>query len=65
MNQQLVTKGNGAAVHVAYVYDGQMAGRLATLCDKWGSNGVYGSRIRISTAQQATCKSCMKIAGTA
>jgi hypothetical protein len=38
-----------------------MAGHLATLCDKWGANGAYGSAVRpAKNAEAATCKSCLK-----
>lgn len=56
---QGVTKGNGNAVHIAYVYDN---GNLATLCDKWGASGVYSSRIaRVAAAP--TCKRCLNLGG--
>lgn len=52
-----VTKGNGSAVHIAHVYDN---GNLATKCDKWGSSGAYGSRIKPAQATEATCKTCIR-----
>lgn len=61
MTTQFVAKGNGTAIHIAYSYEGgSMDGFLATMCDKWGSNGAYGSRIRPVQATAATCKSCLK-----
>jgi hypothetical protein len=57
---QYVTKGNGSAIHIAHVYSN---GNLATLCDKWGSSGAYGSRVRPVAVEAATCKSCLKNAG--
>lgn len=45
---RFVTKGGGAAVHIAHVYPN---GNLATKCDKWGSSGARSSRIRPSTAE--------------
>ena len=55
-----VTKGNGAAVHIAHVYEN---GNLATKCDRWGSSGAHSSRIRPTKATEATCKSCIRNSG--
>lgn len=57
---RLVTKGGGSAVHIAHVYPN---GNLATKCDKWGATGARSSRVKPSTAEQPTCKSCIKNAG--
>lgn len=55
-----VKQGNGTAVHIAYVYDGRMEGRIATLCDRW----VHNHRIRKVEADAATCKRCLALAST-
>jgi len=56
-----VTKGNGAAVHIA-VPSSWAAGGVAPKCDGWGGSGGGGrvARVRPSTAEAATCKSCLR-----
>ena len=58
-----VTRGNGAAIHIASI-NGLWA--LVTLCDGWSTGNALGGRNKgkvraASNAEAATCKRCIKI----
>ena len=57
-----VTRGNGAAIHIASV-NGLM--EIVTLCDRWATGNALGGRskgrVRAAlNAEAATCKRCLK-----
>lgn len=58
MNMQFVTRGNGKAIHIQHVWSW---GEIATVCNTWFKPGQRSIRVLPIAAEEATCKSCLKI----